>query len=179
MLHRLIRTLPLAVVAMLAATGCGGASDRIGGTRIPDNSTNRGILDVLETYRQAVERRDHEQLLLLASKKYWEDSGTPSGSDDYGIEGLAKVLGGRFQKADEIRYSMRYVAIRRACPGGGGDLVAGCRAHVEVLVDASYTIADARGAPRRPDKRDQNELILEWTCDEGRGACRWLFVSGM
>jgi hypothetical protein len=167
------------LVAILAAPGCGGGQDRIGGTRIPDNSTNRNILDVLETYRQAVERKDHEQLILLASRKYWEDSGTPSGSDDYGITGLADVLKGRFQKADEIRYSMRYVTIRRACPGGGSDVVAGCRAHVEVLIDASYTIADARGAPRRPDKRDQNELVLEWTCEQGGAGCKWLFVSGM
>ena len=42
-----------------------------------------------------------------------------------------------------------------------------------MLIDASFTIADAIGKPERPDKRDQNELVLEW---DGR---RWLFLSGM
>jgi len=44
---------------------------------------------------------------------------------------------------------------------------------VDVLIDASYTITDVLGKPKRPDKRDQNELILEW---DGH---RWLFISGM
>jgi len=41
------------------------------------------------------------------------------------------------------------------------------------LIDASYTITDARGQARRLDKRDQNELVLEYTGD------KWLFLSGM
>jgi hypothetical protein len=41
------------------------------------------------------------------------------------------------------------------------------------MIDASYTIADINGKPKRPDKRDQNQLVLEW---DGR---RWLFISGM
>jgi hypothetical protein len=41
------------------------------------------------------------------------------------------------------------------------------------MIDAGFTVANAHGAPERPDKRDQNELTLEW---DGR---RWLFLSGM
>jgi len=41
------------------------------------------------------------------------------------------------------------------------------------MIDASFTITDAFGKPKRPDKRDQNQLILEW---DGK---RWLFISGM
>ena len=44
---------------------------------------------------------------------------------------------------------------------------------VDVLVDASFTVANAVGQPKRPDKRDQNQLVLEW---DGH---RWLFLSGM
>ena len=44
---------------------------------------------------------------------------------------------------------------------------------VDVLIDASFTIANVAGKPSRPDKRDQNQLLLEW---DGR---RWLFLSGM
>ena len=49
----------------------------------------------------------------------------------------------------------------------------GCRAHVEVQIDASFTLNDARGESIRKDKRDQNELVLEWTGE------KWLFVTGM
>ena len=169
------------VIALVALAACGGRQRTVGGTRIPDTSINRAIIDTIEAYRQAVERRDAQALMLMASPKYHEDSGTVTGGDDYGIAKLNVVLQDRFQKADDIRFSMRYVAIRKACPGGhaSDDLIGGCRALVEVLVDASFTVLDARGQERRPDKRDQNQLELEWTCDQKAGGCKWLFLSGM
>jgi hypothetical protein len=108
--------------------------------------------------------------MLMAHKQYWEDSGTPSGGDDYGYEGLRTVLMTRLGLVSDIRYSLRYMAVRQSCTG---DLTTGCRASVDVMIDASFTVANAQGAPKRPDKRDQNELTLEW---DGR---RWLFLSGM
>ena len=68
---------------------------------------------------------------------------------------------------------MKYVSIRRTCPAENGEPEPGCRAFVEVLVDASFSVIDARGQERRTDKRDQNELVLEWSND------KWKFVSGM
>jgi hypothetical protein len=172
----------VAVVIAALVIGCGGRQRTVAGTRIPDTAANRAILDTIEAYRQAVERRDSPALLLMASPNYREDSGTISGKDDYGIAKLRTVLDTRFQLAQDIRFSMRYVSVRRACPGGRSkdELVPGCRAQVEVLVDASFTVIDARNQERRPDKRDQNLLELEWSCasDKG-GGCKWLFVSGM
>ncbi|HEY4241281.1 MAG TPA: hypothetical protein VGM88_15775 [Kofleriaceae bacterium] len=139
------------------------------GTRIPFSELNKSVLDACEEYRIAVERRDADALMLMAHPQYWEDSGTPSGSDDYGYEGLRNVLLGRFQKASDIRYSIRYVAVHQQC----AHLEPKCRAAVDVLIDASFTIPDALDKARRPDKRDQNQLVLEW---DGR---RWLFLSGM
>ena len=55
--------------------------------------------------------------MLMAHKQYWEDSGTPSGSDDYGYEGLRNVLATRLSKATDIRYSMRYMGVRQQCTG--------------------------------------------------------------
>jgi hypothetical protein len=166
-----IRTPLLALTLALAACGGRQKSERIGGTRIANDETNKKIIETLEAYRVAVEDRDAEKLILMASPKYWEDRGTIESSDDYDREGLRTALQGRFQLASEIRYSMRYDKIRRLCPGD--DLEPGCRAHVEVQIDASYTVPDARGEPLRRDKRDQNELVLEWTGE------KWLFVSGM
>ena len=158
------------LVAVGSAAGCATPTKFVPGTRVPYSQTNKAVLDACEEYRLAVERGDADALMLMAHHQYWEDSGTPSGSDDYGYEGLRNVLMSRLHKATDIRYSVRYVAVHQQCPG---NLVAGCRAAVDVLVDASFTITNAYGKPSRPDKRDQNQLVLEW---DGR---RWLFMSGM
>ncbi len=153
--------------------GCAKQQTTIPGTRVADTQDNRDIIAALEEYRIAVERKDTAALMLMASEDYWEDGGTPSGSDDYGYEGLLEVLRGRFQKADNIRYSIRYMDIERQCPDDDDDSREGCRAYIDVLLDASYSVADARGLEKRPDKRDQNQFVLEWKND------RWKFLSGM
>ncbi len=157
-------------VLMFAIAACAHEGHYVTGTRIPYSPSNESVLKAVEDYRLAVERGDVDALMLMAHRQYWEDSGTPSGSDDYGYEGLRNVLMTRLTKASDIRYSMRYVAVTQTC---AGDLKAGCRAAVDVLIDASFTITNALGKPIRPDKRDQNQLVLEW---DGH---RWLFLSGM
>jgi hypothetical protein len=160
------------VVCLAAIAGCGGTTkgSYVAGTRVPYTAANEGVLKACEEYRLAVERGDADALMLMAHRQYWEDSGTPSGSDDYGYEGLRTVLLTRLLKASDIRYSVRYIGVQQQCKG---DLVAGCRAAVDILVDASFTVTNAYGKAARPDKRDQNQLVLEW---DGR---RWLFLSGM
>jgi hypothetical protein len=167
------RSVPsLAVMIALAIVGCATQkTSYVSGTKVPFSAPNKAVLDRCEEYRLAVERGDADALMLMAHPQYWEDSGTPSGSDDYGYEGLRNVLLTRLLKASDIRYSLRYVAVHQQCRGG--EVKAGCRAAVDVLIDASYTITNAYGKPSRPDKRDQNQLVLEW---DGR---RWLFLSGM
>jgi len=159
----------LVVVAALLAA-CATQHAYVPGTRIPFSDPNKSVLDAVEEYRLAVERRDADALMLMVAPQYWEDSGTPSGGDDYGYDGQRTVLLTRLPKASDIRYSVRYVDVRQTCPT---ELKPGCKAAVDVLIDASYTITDAFGKPKRPDKRDQNELVLEW---DGK---RWLFLSGM
>ena len=160
----------LTVTGLIAATGCAAKARYVAGTRIADTTSNKSVLAACEEYRLAVERADADAIMLMAHQQYWEDSGTPSGSDDYGYEGLRNVLLTRLSKATDIRFSVRYVAVSQQCKG---ELTQGCRAAVDVLVDASYTITNVQGNPTRPDKRDQNQYTLEW---DGR---RWLFLSGM
>src|SRR5882757_294101 len=160
----------LLFIVALGLAACAHQVTYVAGTRVPFTLQNKSVLDACEEYRLAVERGDADALMLMAHKQYWEDSGTPSGGDDYGIEGLRTVLLTRLQKASDIRYSIRYVNVHQQCTQ---DLRPGCRAAVDVLIDASYTIASATGRPYRPDKRDQNQLVLEW---DGH---RWLFLSGM
>ena len=160
--------LTAAILASIAA--CAKRGTFVPGTKIPYTDENKAVLEACETYRRAVEERNVDGLMLMVHPEYWEDSGTPSGSDDYGVEGLRNVLLTRLLKATDIRYTMRYVGVSQQCRD---DLKAGCRAAVDVLVDASYTITNVHGKAVRPDKRDQNQLVLEW---DGR---RWLFLSGM
>lgn len=163
----MIRYLLLSLVLL---TGCAKQKRYVVGTSVVYSKSNESVLKRCEEYRLAVERGDADALMLMAHKQYWEDSGTPSGSDDYGIEGLRNVLLTRLLKATDIRYSVRYMGVHQQCTG---DLQPGCRAAVDVLIDASFTITNAYGKPARPDKRDQNQLVMEW---DGQ---RWLFLSGM
>jgi hypothetical protein len=158
------------LLAIVASTACAGRASYVAGTKVPYSPANKAVLEACEDYRLAVERADAEALMLMAHKQYWEDSGTPSGGDDYGYDGLRTVLTTRLQKASDIRYSMRYITVQQTCKD---ELKAGCKAAVDVLIDASFTVTSAMGMPKRPDKRDQNQLVLEW---DGR---RWLFLSGM
>jgi len=157
-------------VLLLAFTACAAEVKYVPGTKVPYSPNNDSVLKAVEDYRLAVERADVDALMLMADKQYWEDSGTPSGSDDYGYDGLRNVLLTRLPRASEIRYTMRYVNLKQSCPG---DLNPDCFASVDVLIDASFTISDPLGKPERPDKRDQNQLVLRW---DGH---RWLFLSGM
>jgi hypothetical protein len=159
------------VAVVVTNVGCAARVKFIGGTRIADSAFNREILDTVEKYRRAVERGDRVELLRMASKNYWEDSGTPSGSDDYGYDGLKKAIAERVTKASDIRYSIRYVKMRSQC--APDNIRDGCRANLEALIDASFSIIDASGKARRPDKRDQGEFVLERQGDQ------WLFVAGM
>lgn len=171
------------LLTITAATiaGCAHGGTYVAGTRVPYSDNNKNVLDRCEEYRLAVEQRDSDALMLMAHPQYWEDSGTPSGGDDYGYEGLRNVLTTRLAKASDIRYSIRYMAVHQECPG---ELKPNCKAAVDVMIDASFTIPNALGQPKRPDKRDQNQLQLQWTCGTGKdaaqtGSCRWLFTSGM
>ncbi|MGE0551140.1 MAG: hypothetical protein AB7O24_27430 [Kofleriaceae bacterium] len=161
----------LLFIAMFGlAAACGSSQVYVAGTRVPYTPSNKSVLDAVEEYRLAVERRDADALMLMAHKQYWEDSGTPSGSDDYGYDGLRTVLTERLMAATDVRYSVRYMGVSQQCKA---DLEPGCKAAVDVLIDASFTIQNAQGQPSRPDKRDQNQLVLEW---DGK---RWMFLSGM
>src|SRR3982750_169741 len=113
------------VLASIIATGCAAKVNYVPGTKVPFSRNNKSVLDACEEYRLAVERGDADGLMLMAHKQYWEDSGTPTGSDDYGYEGLRNVLLTRLQKASDVRYSMRYMDVRQTCTK---DLHAGCRA---------------------------------------------------
>jgi hypothetical protein len=153
----------LAVLAALAAVvgGCATAH-YIPGTTVEDTKVNQEILQVCDQYRQAMEERDAQKLITLASPHYYEDSGTPIGADDYGYEGLKLVLQTRLAVVRTLRYDIQYRGIS----------VSGNRAHVDIRYDASFQMATAMG-DRWEHKRSDKRMVLE------RANGRWTFLAGM
>lgn len=151
--------LPLALSALFA-----GACSQLGtipGTKIPDTKQNREVIQRVEEYRLAMEQKDAAKLLSMAHPNYYEDSGTPSGADDYGYPGLKRVLDRIMQSARAIRYAVQY---RRVA-------IEGRRATVELRYDLSYQLATDMGEKW---ERRQNDKRMELEYD----GQRWLFLAG-
>ncbi len=147
--------------ALAAVAACSAQTQTIPGTEVPSTPENQAIIERVEEYRLAVEQQDAQALVLMASENYREQAA--SVGDDYGHDGLIEILRQRLDHVEDIRYSLRYMNIERE-----GEL-----AYVDVLIDASYTLEDARGEMVRRDMQDQNRLVLEWTGEQ------WMFLSGM
>lgn len=146
---------------IVASTGCSQVST-IPGTRIVDTKENRAVLTRVEEYRVAMEQRDAPRLLTMAHPNYFEDSGTPTGADDYGYPGLKRVLDSRLPLIRSMRYAVQYRNL----------VVEGKRATLDLRYDLSYQIATDLGDRW---ERKQSDKRIELVNEGGR----WLFLSGM
>lgn len=99
---------PLSALSLVASLFVGCATGRIANTDLPDTADNRAVVNFCERYRRAVEAKDARTLLTLASPEYYEDAGTPRGEDDYGFDGLQRLLTAWVDDVREVRYEMRY-----------------------------------------------------------------------
>ncbi len=105
--HPVARRWLLALVVTGApALGCSHTT--IPNTDVEDNSENRQIVSFCEKYRHAVEERDVDALVSMASPKYFETGGNAKASDDIDYNGLRTYLTGKFKQTKAIRYEMRY-----------------------------------------------------------------------
>ncbi|MBX7113360.1 MAG: DUF4440 domain-containing protein [Myxococcaceae bacterium] len=92
----------LTVVAAVAlASSC--AHRKIPGTEIDDTDDTRAILAVMETYRQAVEKRDAHTLVSLAHDTFRDDGGSANPEDDLNYSDLTTKLPERLAKLEDIR----------------------------------------------------------------------------
>lgn len=124
--------IPGALLIAMAQLGCG--AQLIPNTTVEDTPENREIIDFCESYRRALEQRDGGALLAMASPRYYENSGTPQGDDDYDISGLRDVLA-RLDDVQAIRYEFRYRRIGRERD----------RVHVDYTYSGSYQIETEDG----------------------------------
>jgi hypothetical protein len=128
-------------------------------TDIPDTHENREVVEFAERYRHAVEQRDIRTLLAMAAPNYFEDAGTPQGDDDYGYDGLRRVLGVWSDTVREIRYEMRY---RRVAFENDGQ-----RALIDYTYTGSFTLMRAPVASTHGFMARQETLL---NADPARGA---------
>jgi hypothetical protein len=155
----------LAALTVAATAVLGGACahpNYFPGTRIVRNDENQKIVETVNQYRVRLTERNVDGLLVMASERYREDSGTPRSDDDYGFEGLRQVLKTRLSRLKSIWYEieMRDIHVR------------GAQAEVDVFLNGSFELA-SRGGDRYRRVNDYHRFVLEKEGDV------WKFLSGM
>ena len=152
-----------AVAALMLAAGLAACNKQyIPNTAIEDTPENREVVNYCERYRHAIEDLNVGLLLSMASPRYFDNSGTATGDDDFDRRGLEKILVERFESVDAIRYEIKY---RDVYEGEG-----------RVYVDYTYTMSfqyEVDGKSQWANKTADNRLELE-RVDGG-----FLIVSGM
>lgn len=156
-----MRSTLVTALLVLGTVGC-ASRDYYPGTTILRNEDNQKIIETVEQYRRRLMEHNVEGILILASPKYFEDSGTPRSDDDYGFEGLKQVLASRLKRVKSLRFDIEYRNIR----------VKGKRAEVEVFLDGAFELAaDAGDRYRRVN--DYHRFLLEQENEQ------WKFTGGM
>ncbi len=89
-----------------ALAGC--APKNIPGTPIPDTTVNRLLMQEMEAYRQAVERRDTDAIMAMVSPNYFDVRGHP---DDpvyhWNYERAKTDLPEKFAKVKDLRLEIQ------------------------------------------------------------------------
>lgn len=100
-----------AFLVLFTAFASGCQKQYIANTEILDTDFNRDVINFSERYRHAVEDMNIGLLLSLASPRYFDNSGTPTGDDDVDKAGLEEVLHARFAPIETIRLENIYRGI--------------------------------------------------------------------
>ncbi len=96
----------LAVPFSASAFGC--SHTVIPNTDVEDTGQNRKVVEFCEKYRKAVEERDVDTLIAMASTRYFETGGNAKPTDDIDYNGLRAYLQSKFKQTKAIRYEIRY-----------------------------------------------------------------------
>jgi hypothetical protein len=177
--------------ASLSLSGC--ATARIANTDVADTRENNELIQVAERYRNAVEHRDVRTLLAMAAPNYFEDGGTPMGDDDYGIDGLRRLLSTWAESVREVRYECRYRRVTIADDGnhasvdftftGSFTLVRGPLEVPEGMVAPAESImrTDPARAPQssREARENWHRRVADNRLELERVEGQWRIVAGM
>ncbi len=152
-------------VAMIA--GCAG---RQASSPIPDTEEAREILGVIESYRSAMEARDVDAILAIASRDYLDRMGTPDPDDDIYFIDLEDKLAADFDQVRRIRLDIQVIGIELHEEATEGD---GPLASVRYRYDVRYQLSMPSGE-KWHNALDINEMLLRRERD---GA--WRVLSGL
>jgi hypothetical protein len=153
------RTAILALAA-LAAAGC--SARRIPGTQIEDTRDTRAVFDVVQSYRQAMEKRDAAAVLKLVSPAYFDTAGTNDPKDDLDRRGLEASLAKELSRADAVKLDLTLRKIE----------VAGDQAEAELFYESYYQVQTPAGAVPR---RDSDVHRMKLHREDGS----WKIVAGL
>ncbi len=153
------RFLPLLALALGVALGC--APRFLPGTEIRDTPDTHAIANLLETYRQALEKRDVPAIMDLAAPNYFDNSGTPDPADDVDRAGLEKRLQDLADvTALRVQFSVRDIQAK------------GDKGTAEVFFDQYYRVSTPNGPVARHDA-DVHRMTVEKINGQ------WKFASGL
>lgn len=147
------------LAAILAVTAC---AKNIPNTDIRDTADTRAILDVIEKYRAAVERRDATAVLVLVSRSYFDNAGTAEPSDDLDYTRLQATLPNDYLKMPSIRIDLGVKQIE----------VDGDKAFAFFFYDTHFRVKTPKGEVARQDS-DQSRMTFHKEGD------LWKITSGL
>ncbi|MFT5429956.1 MAG: hypothetical protein ACI9OJ_000629 [Myxococcota bacterium] len=158
----------LVLVSLLVAAGSltlvGCVATLIPGTLVEDTAENRGVYDVLEAYRAAMEGRDEDSLRSMISRDYYENASTTDKSvDDYGYDVLQESVIPKLR--DNIKKIQLRVLLKKV-------VVQGDRASAEFEYFAKYLFSEG-GREEWKALNDFNRLDL--VKEEGA----WKITAGL
>jgi hypothetical protein len=94
----------LLAATLVVAVGC--TPKKIPGTDLDDSDDTRAILDVMEKYRVALEKRDAQSIIGLADESFKDDGGSANPDDDYNYHDLYTKLPETLKRLGDIRLEL-------------------------------------------------------------------------
>jgi len=152
----------LVVLFITAMAGC-AHTRYLAGTTIPATEDNLAVVETIEQYRAYLVEKNIDGILLLASKHYFEDGGTPQANDDYGYDALRQILTSRLGRVQSLRYDIEYQRVT----------VRGDRAEVQTFLNGAFELEGETGE-RYHRVNDRHVFVLERTTNN-----KWRFLTGM
>lgn len=153
----------IALLLLLAvATGC--APRKIPGTDLDDTDDTRAVLDVLQKYRSAVEKKDTDSLVKLADETFRDDGGSANPDDDLDYASLGPKLTARLAKIANVKLD---VTVRRIEFDDDSKL-----ARVTYSYQISFNIPDY--TQRTQSENDIKQMILKRVGEQD-----WKITSGI
>lgn len=158
-----MRTLLIpAVLLALVLTGC--TPRKIPGTDLDDTTETRAVIDVLQKYREAVEKKNIDAITKLADESFRDDGGTSSPDDDLDFASLNNKLTARLSKVADLKLD---VTVRRIEFDSEGKV-----ARVTYSYQLAFRLPEYSG--RAQNESDIKQMMLKRVGDQ-----EWKITSGI